>query len=460
MAEIRIVRPETSMGDALNTTGTAAEELTSRLYDCSNALQDMGNASGLLSNAYGAYSSMADGIAGPTANADEQLGGGAYETNWGGVVGIAASIAAILELLMSIWHSFDNTGKEMVASVRELKTPLENLSNTASDIKGEVIQIEGDISSRKISAENFHEDEAGTSSGFFPIGITNTGIDGSASSFMLNMAQGITDSTDTLQGTVQDAFNVIPACIDQTMGQANSLVQQDMSNISASIEQGMQSASAAFAQTSADMTGFSASRTDSLDNAASSADDAISSMGGGFDSLSQAAASVDADFSALDDTNDDWLTNADDMGSGSGGGSRRSVRRGRRSAGSNSAWSGGAQGPADIASAYAQAAAGLAEAQNPALETEFGAEFAQSLQVQYQAQVNAYQEMMGINTIGGASSSGGSGGVTVQISGITVNSTGNINDSGDLASQVETAIAQNIQRNASQITTALKQVGI
>ncbi|MDA8087424.1 MAG: hypothetical protein M0Z75_12055 [Nitrospiraceae bacterium] len=313
----------------------------------------------------------------------------------------------------------------------------------------------------------------------FESGATNfdSMIDGSGqagASFMLNTAQGITDGTGMLQSAVQDSLGVIPACIDQTMDQANSLVTQGVDNFSASIAQGMESATQAVAQAGADISDTTGTMASSLDDAASSIDDSASLMDGGLDSISGAVASVDADFSSLDsDMNADWLTDASDIGaawdgSGSyGGGRRRGIKRiGRsRSAAALSGLESGAS--SDIVSQYAQAAAGLAEAENPALEGEFGPEFAQSLQVQYQAQVNAYQDLLGLNTIGGGYGAGvdaegglTSGGVTIQISGITVNGAGNINGADDLASQIEDSIAQNIQRNASPITTALKEAGV
>lgn len=48
--------------------------------------------------------------------------------------------------------------------------------------------------------------------------------------------------------------------------------------------------------------------------------------------------------------------------------------------------------------------------------------------------------------------------VQMQIHGITING-GNLNDATDVGAQIETAIASNIQRNASPINTALKEAG-
>ncbi len=80
-------------------------------------------------------------------------------------------------------------------------------------------------------------------------------------------------------------------------------------------------------------------------------------------------------------------------------------------------------------------------------------------------QEQQYNQMAGqisslINNYANAPGSSGGGGVTIQVSGITVNGAGNINSNSDLANELETSIAQNIQRNSSPIITALKQAGV
>ncbi len=302
-------------------------------------------------------------------------------------------------------------------------------------------------------------------------------LDDTGPAFINAIADGITGSSNALQSAVQNVFDAIPACIDQTMGQAGAIVQQDMAGISASIDEGMGAASAAAQTGSPGSQGFleaqtSSSAADFSPQIAAGLDNAASDMGDNFQGLSQAAASVDSDFSSLEnDINADYLTDASDMGDdwggGSGGrGSGRRRRRTGRSLDAGSALSGGGGLSPDLVSQYAQASAGLAEAMNPALEAEFGPAFAQSLQVQYQAQVNAYQEAMGIDTLyggsGGSQTSGTTGGGTsVHISGpITIHGATNIDGVDGLASQLENAIAQSIQRNTSPITTALKQAGM
>ncbi|MDA8090079.1 MAG: hypothetical protein M0Z61_07640 [Nitrospiraceae bacterium] len=138
----------------------------------------------------------------------------------------------------------------------------------------------------------------------------------------------------------------------------------------------------------------------------------------------------------------------------------------RAGSGKSRGTSGKGAGSSGIAESYAQAQAGLAEAMNPDLSAEFGPSFADALQIQYEAQVNAYNDLMGIDLVkapGSSNTSGntGSNDVTVSISGpITIQGAGDLSNVTDLAGAIETAIALNIQRNASPITTALKEVGI
>ncbi|MDA8325092.1 MAG: hypothetical protein M0033_02625 [Nitrospiraceae bacterium] len=290
-------------------------------------------------------------------------------------------------------------------------------------------------------------------------------LDNTGPAFINTIAEGITNSSGALQSAVQNAFDVIPACIDQTMGQAGSLVQQDMANISASIDEGMGNAASAVAQTSSSVADSSFPMADSLDNAASD-------MRDNFQSLSQAAASVDSDFSSLEnDVNTDYLTDASNMedGWGSSGSYSRSSRRktGRSKSalsGFGSSLSSGSGLSSDLISQYSQAESNLALAEQAHPDVAYSADFVDSLRSSYQAQVNAYQEAMGINTLYGGSVSGGgsgsSGGVNVTINGITIQGATNIDGVDGLAAQLENAIAQNIQRNASPITTALKEAGI
>ncbi|MDA8325937.1 MAG: hypothetical protein M0033_06930 [Nitrospiraceae bacterium] len=215
-------------------------------------------------------------------------------------------------------------------------------------------------------------------------------LDDTGPAFISAIADGITGSSSALQSAVQNVFDAIPACIDQTMGQAGAIVQQDMADISASIDEGMGAASAAAQTGSPGSQGFleaqtSSSAADFSSQIAAGLDNAASDMGDNFQGLSQAAASVDSDFSSLEnDINADYLTDASDMGDDWGGGS------------------------------------------------------------------------------GGSQTSGTTGGGTsVNISGpITIHGAANIDGVDGLASQLENAIAQSIQRNTSPITTALKQAGM
>ena len=116
---------------------------------------------------------------------------------------------------------------------------------------------------------------------------------------------------------------------------------------------------------------------------------------------------------------------------------------------------------------YAQVMGNLASVsgnQYLSVGSEYGFGFADSLKAQYQAQADAYQEATGINMItagsGRGSSGAGSGGVTVNVSGITIQGTGNLSDVGSLADQLQTAIAESINRNSSPITAALKSSGL
>ncbi len=190
-------------------------------------------------------------------------------------------------------------------------------------------------------------------------------------------------------------------------------------------------------------------------------DDNIASLDSAVFSLSGSFLSVDQDFNnmagSIDSDMNSMFSDADTsafMRDGGGRSTRLSRKEGRGSSDSSAY---------DTAGMYAQAQAGLAEAMNPDLESEFGESFANALQLQYQAQVNAYNDLTGMNVVKapgtGEQVSTGAGTVNVNISGLTIQGAGDLSNVTDLSGQIETAIAQNIQRNTSPITTALKEAG-
>ncbi len=117
----------------------------------------------------------------------------------------------------------------------------------------------------------------------------------------------------------------------------------------------------------------------------------------------------------------------------------------------------------DFEALYAQALSGLARALGPALEDGSGGSLSAAAPAQGNGQADARDGLMNADTAKtkGSSSSvnGGPPGVTVNISGITIKSMEGADNTGGLARQIEDAIAQSIQRNASPIVAALKEVG-
>ncbi len=176
----------------------------------------------------------------------------------------------------------------------------------------------------------------------------------------------------------------------------------------------------------------------------------------GSGSLDQYAARVDADFNALEQWGGQDFGFGDDPGGGSGS-------YGRGGGGFKGSGRGRSRSSSDIAGSYAQAMSNLALANALHPDVAYSAGFVDSLRAQYQAQVNAYQEAMGINTIKGGGPGGGGasgGGINITINGVTIKGASNIDGVDGLATQLENAIAQNIQRNTSPITAALKQAGV
>ena len=102
---------------------------------------------------------------------------------------------------------------------------------------------------------------------------------------------------------------------------------------------------------------------------------------------------------------------------------------------------------------------------NLAFDRSVGAadELSQYGEAAYQAQVNAYQRLLGmggIGSLGGVSVAGASsGGVNIILENVTINGA-NTSDPQSMAEELDEALAEKIDRGTSKITGALKSVGL
>ncbi len=185
--------------------------------------------------------------------------------------------------------------------------------------------------------------------------------------------------------------------------------------------------------------------------------------------LNNAVSSLAGHFSSIDRNFDDLAGPADDLDTNDllGGSGRGFFIKG--SAAQEVEGQGDKPGRSAMTDLCAIALSGLADALSPVARDEFD-RFLSAAQTQDKAPVDAgdMDADKGKRSGAGNNAGGGAPGITVNISGITIQSMNGAdtenynsgdNNSGDLARQIEDAIAQSIQRNASPINTALKEAG-